>query len=107
MIRSRIRELRYVAANELKTRLRWHSFSATVHTAQLLGKIGFCDALLTRELPDGSLELLDGALRASLAADQVVPVLVVDLDDKEAELMRKVYRYRRGRRPNIKKLLEK
>jgi hypothetical protein len=105
MIRSRIKELRYVAANTLKTRLRWHSFPATEHTAQMLGKVGFADALLARELPNGSLELLDGALRASLAEDQTVPVLIVNLTDKEAELICRLFRYRRGRRPNIEKAL--
>jgi ParB-like chromosome segregation protein Spo0J len=42
------------------------------------------DALLARELPDGSLELIDGHLRAETTPDADVPVLIVDLDDREA-----------------------
>jgi hypothetical protein len=39
---------------------------------------------LARELADGSLELIDGHLRAETTPDAEVPVLVVDLDDDEA-----------------------
>ena len=40
--------------------------------------------LLARELPDGSLELIDGHLRAETTPDMEVPVLILDLDDAEA-----------------------
>jgi len=50
----------------------------------VLAEIGYADALLVRELPDGSLELIDGHLRAETTPDVEVPVLVVDLDDREA-----------------------
>ena len=46
-----------------------------------LREIGYADALLAREFPDGSLELIDGHARRSLDPDQVVPVLVTDLDE--------------------------
>ena len=39
---------------------------------------------LARELPDGSLELIDGHLRAETTPDADVPVLVLDLDEQEA-----------------------
>ena len=39
---------------------------------------------MARELPDGSLELIDGHLRAETTPDADVPVLVVDLDEQEA-----------------------
>lgn len=48
-------------------------------------EIGFAGAELVRELPDGSLELIDGHARASLMGDQVVPVLVLDVDSNEAK----------------------
>ena len=35
-------------------------------------------------MPDGTLELLDGHLRAETTPEMEVPVLVVDLDDREA-----------------------
>ena len=40
---------------------------------------------MVRELPDGSLQIVDGHLRAETTPDAHVPVLVVDLDDSEAE----------------------
>ena len=39
---------------------------------------------MARELPDGTLELFDGHLRAETTPEMEVPVLVVDLDDQEA-----------------------
>lgn len=51
----------------------------------MLDEVGFADALLARELPDGALELIDGHLRAETAAQDEVPVLVLDLDDEEAD----------------------
>ena len=42
----------------------------------VLAEIGYADALLARELPDGSLELIDGHLRAETTPDAEVPVLV-------------------------------
>jgi len=50
----------------------------------ILSEIDYADALLARELPDGTLELVDGHLRQSLDPDQEVPVLVLDLDQDEA-----------------------
>src|SRR6516162_10086932 len=51
----------------------------------LLAEIGYADTLLTRELPDGSLQLIDGHLRAETTPDVLVPVLVTDLSEAEAE----------------------
>lgn len=49
----------------------------------MLAEIGYADALLARRLPDGSLQLIDGHLRAELTPEAEVPVLVVDLDERE------------------------
>jgi len=49
-----------------------------------LSEIGYADALLARE-QDGSLVLVDGHLRRSLDPDQVVPVLVLDVSEEEAD----------------------
>jgi DNA modification methylase len=51
----------------------------------LLDEIGYADALLVRELPDGKLMLIDGHLRAETTPDAQVPVLVLDLDEKESD----------------------
>lgn len=50
----------------------------------VLAEIGYADALLARELPDGSLQLVDGHLRAEVAPDAIVPVLVLDVSEDEA-----------------------
>jgi hypothetical protein len=52
--------------------------------AGVLAEVGYADALLARELADGSLELIDGHLRAETTPDQIVPVLVLDVDEAEA-----------------------
>lgn len=87
-IRDRIRELRRVPAGELKPHPRnWRVHPDRQRDAlrAVLAEIGYADALLARELPDGSLQLLDGHLRAETTPGMVVPVLIVDLDDAEAE----------------------
>ena len=42
---------------------------------------------MARELPDGSLELIDGHLRAETTPDMTVPVLVLDVNEDEAKLI--------------------
>lgn len=51
----------------------------------ILAEVGYADACLCRELPDGSLELVDGHLRAETTPDQDVPVLVLDVTEAEAD----------------------
>jgi hypothetical protein len=50
----------------------------------VLAEIGYAGALLARELEDGSLELIDGHLRAETTPDMEVPVLVLDVTADEA-----------------------
>lgn len=86
-IRDRIRELRRVRASELRPHpknWRTHPDSQRDALRGLLAEIGYADALVARPLPDGSLELIDGHLRAETTPEQEVPVLVVDLDAAEA-----------------------
>lgn len=86
-IRDRIRELRRVKAADLRPHPRnWrvHPQSQRDALQGVLAEIGYADALLARPLADGSLELLDGHLRAETTPDMEVPVLIVDLDDAEA-----------------------
>jgi hypothetical protein len=51
----------------------------------VLAEIGFAGACLARELPDGSLMLIDGHLRVETVADAPVPVLVLDVTEEEAD----------------------
>jgi hypothetical protein len=57
----------------------------------VLDEVGFVGALVARPLPDGSLQLVDGHLRAETLPDAELPVLVVDLTDEEAARLLAVY----------------
>ena len=87
-IRDRIRELRRVPAKDLlpnPKNWRRHPKAQAAALRGLLDEIGYADALLVRELPDGKLMLIDGHLRAETTPDAQVPVLVLDLDEKESD----------------------
>ncbi|MGQ9504233.1 MAG: hypothetical protein ACUVQG_03820 [Thermogutta sp.] len=87
-IRDRIKELRRVPARELRPNPRnWRVHPQRQQQALrgILAEVGYADALLARELPDGSLELIDGHLRAETTPDAVVPVLVLDVSEDEAK----------------------
>lgn len=87
-IRSRILGYREVPARSLRVHpknYRTHPEYQTDSVRKVLARIGWVDVLKTRELPDGSLELFDGHLRRDIAGDELVPVLVTDLDDRETE----------------------
>jgi ParB-like nuclease domain len=86
-IRDRIKELRRVPAGELRPNPRnWRTHSAAQRDALqgVLAEVGYAGALLARELADGSLELIDGHLRAETTPDMPVPVLVLDVTEDEA-----------------------
>ena len=85
-IRNRIQEYRTVRAGDLRPDPRnWRRHPAAQRHAlkAMLARIGWADALIARETPDG-LMLIDGHLRADLDPDAMLPVLIVDLDDAEA-----------------------
>ncbi len=87
-IRDRIKELRRVRAADLRPNPRnWRRHPSEQRGALrgLLAEVGYADALIARELPDGSLMLIDGHLRAETTPDSVVPVLVLDVDQQEAD----------------------
>jgi hypothetical protein len=87
-IRDRIQELRRVRASDLRPNPRnWRIHPAEQQDALrgLLAEVGYADALLARELPDGTLLLIDGHLRAETTPDAIVPVLVLDVDAAEAD----------------------
>jgi hypothetical protein len=87
-IRDRIKELRRVRADELRPNPRnWRLHPPEQQDALrgVLAEVGYADALLARELEDGTLILIDGHLRAETTPDAVVPVLVLDVDEQEAD----------------------
>lgn len=86
-IRDRIKGLKRVRAGDLIPNAKnWRTHPEAQRNALkgILAEVGYVDALLARELPDGGLELIDGHLRAETTPDMEVPVLIVDLDDAEA-----------------------
>lgn len=87
-IRDRIKELRRVRAAELVPNLKnWRQHPQRQREALkgILAEIGYADALIARETGDGSLILVDGHLRAETTPDQMVPVLVLDVTEPEAD----------------------
>ena len=88
-LRSRVRSLRHVRASELRANPKnWRQHPASQRSALMavLAEIGFADVVLVRETAEG-LELIDGHLRADIAGDTKIPVVVLDLDEREADLL--------------------
>lgn len=86
-VRDRVVGLRRVPAGSLRPNPKnWRTHPESQRRAldAALAEIGYASALVARELPDGSLELIDGHLRAETTPDAVVPVLVLDVDEQEA-----------------------
>ncbi len=87
-IRDRIVEFCRVPARTLLPNPRnWRTHPAVQQDALrgVLAEIGYADALLARRQADGSLELIDGHLRAETTPNMEVPVLVLDLTAAEAD----------------------
>ena len=87
-IRDRIRELRRVPARELRPNPRnWRTHPPAQRDALrgAFAEVGFAGALLARELEDGSLQVIDGHLRAETIPEAIVPVLLLDVTAAEAD----------------------
>jgi DNA modification methylase len=85
-IRDRIKEFRRVKASEIlpnPKNWRTHPKAQKEALQGLLAEIGFAGAVLARETPHG-LMLIDGHLRTETAVDADIPVLILDVDEKEA-----------------------
>lgn len=88
--RDRIKSLRRVRAGDLKPNpknWRLHTSEQTAALRGVLERVGFADAVLARELRDGSLELIDGQLRAGIDPNAKIPVLVLNVTKAEADLL--------------------
>jgi DNA modification methylase len=86
-IRDRIVELRRVPASELlpnPKNWRRHPDAQANALRAMLADVGIADAVLARETP-GGLMLIDGHLRAETDPSTVWPVLVLDVDEEEAD----------------------
>lgn len=85
--RDRVKELRWVSAAELRAdprNFRRHPPAQREALEAMQQRLGVIDAMIAREDADGSLVLVDGHLRTDLAGKRRVPVLIVDLDEREA-----------------------
>jgi hypothetical protein len=89
-IRNRIKAHRRVRAGDLVP----HEFNFRTHPElqkralqALYREIGFARSLLSYELPDGRLKLLDGHLRRDLDPDMEVDVEVLDVNEQEARTL--------------------
>jgi DNA modification methylase len=86
-IRDRIKEFRRVPAGDLLPNPRnWRKHpKAQMEALQgVLAEIGFAGAVLARETPNG-LMLIDGHLRTETAGMAEIPVLILDVDENEAD----------------------
>jgi len=89
-IRDRIKEFRRVEAAELKPNPKnWRTHGKDQQNAlrSVLAEVGVAGAVIARELDDGSLMIIDGHLRTETLPDQLVPVLVLDVDEDEADIL--------------------
>lgn len=87
-LRDRIKELRRVRSDELRPNPRnWrvHPEAQQNVLRGILAEVGIADAILARELEDGSLEIVDGHLRSELDGTVEWPVLVLDVTKEEAD----------------------
>ena len=87
-IRNRVKSLRMVPASDLRPNPKnWRTHPKAQQDALrgVLAEVGLADACLARELPDGSLMLIDGHLRAETLGEEEVPVLVLDVSEQEAD----------------------
>lgn len=86
-LRDRIKELRRVPASDLMPNPKnWRTHPQAQQDALrgVLAEVGIADAVLARETPSG-LMLIDGHLRAETAHDSILPVLILDVDEAEAD----------------------
>lgn len=87
LIRDRIKELRRVPSSELIPNPRnWRTHPETQKDVLrgVLAEIGYADALLAYETPEG-LQLIDGHARTEISAGGILPVLVLDVTQDEAD----------------------
>jgi len=92
-IRDRVKELRRVKASELMPNpknWRTHPTQQADALKGILAEVGIAGALLARETNAG-LQLIDGHLRADTSPDTEWPVLVLDVDEAEADKLLATY----------------
>ena len=87
-IRDRVVELRRVPASQLQPNpknWRTHPEGQANALRGILAEVGIAGAVLARETAEGGLMLIDGHLRAETLQNVEVPVLVLDVNEAEAD----------------------
>lgn len=87
--KDRVKEFRRVPASELKANPKnWREHPPEQRKALggVLDEVGIAGALLARETDDG-LELIDGHLRTEMDDATEWPVLILDVDEAEADIL--------------------
>ena len=87
-IRDRIVGLIRIRARDLvpnKKNWRRHPQAQAEALRGLLGEIGYADVIIVRQLPNGKYEIIDGHLRVEITPDAMVPVIVLDVTEEEAD----------------------
>lgn len=93
-IKNRVKAFKQVKASDLVDNPRnWRTHPAAQRAALegIMEEIGFAGAVLTREMKNGKLEIIDGHLRKDVAEAEEIPVLITDLTRQEADLLLAVY----------------
>jgi len=89
-IRDRIKELKWIPASDLipnPKNWRRHPAHQSRALMGLLREVGFAGATLVRSLGENRYMLVDGHLRAELLGNRMIPILVSDLTEEEADLL--------------------
>lgn len=89
-IRQRIVRTALYTARELKQHplnFRQHGADQRRDVAAMFETIGQVAPLIGRDMPDGTVQLLDGHLRQDIADDKQILVAVTDLNDQEASVV--------------------
>lgn len=89
-IKDRIVGLERVTAKTLVPHaMNWrtHSKKQQDTLKGLLADVGYAVPIIAHRLPDGRLRIIDGHLRAETLPDALIPVVVLDVTEEEADLL--------------------
>tara|TARA_R110000824_G_scaffold386079_1_gene580549 strand:+ start:306 stop:977 length:672 start_codon:yes stop_codon:yes gene_type:complete len=92
-IKNRVKELRQIKASELiPNDKNWRKHPKWQHDGMraVLENIGYAGALIAYE-NEGQLVLIDGHLRQEMTPDEEVPVLILDVNEQEADILLATY----------------
>ena len=89
-LKDRTIEVVRVPASELVNNAKNYALHDEVQLKALAGamrEVGFTTPVLARRLEDGKLLVLDGHARVKVAGDEVIPVQVLDVNEKEGDII--------------------